>query len=341
MRDRTSKRRGLVWVTAIGIVLAQVAACSSNDDGSSTAPSTTAHASGPSSGCEATPVVAPGTTDRTITSGGVERTYRLEVPASYDGTKPYAVVLGLHSLTVDYRIVPAMTGFADMASTYDFIGVAPSGRLDGSTPYWNAAPVPDNYDVAFLGELLDHLEATLCVDTGRVFSTGMSNGAQMSSLLACRMPERVAAVAPVAGVEFLEPCDGAPVPVTAFHGSADPILPYAGGGLNATTIADVQFYKGRLPPELPAPLGIDESMASWAAHNNCDPDALEERVSPEVRKRTWTGCDAATELYIVDGGGHAWPGKPVPQFEAVFGHGTTEIDATSLIFSFFFDPPRS
>ena len=40
---------------------------------------------------------------------------------------------------------------------------------------------------------------------------------------------------------------------------------------------------------------------------------------------------------IVDNGGHAWPGKPQPAFEQTFGHGTTDIDATNLMFSFFFD----
>ncbi len=49
------------------------------------------------------------------------------------------------------------------------------------------------------------------------------------------------------------------------------------------------------------------------------------------------GCTAATEIYVVDNGGHAWPGKPQPAFEQSFGHGTTDIDATSLIWAFWFD----
>jgi polyhydroxybutyrate depolymerase len=341
MRNRPATRPPLFPALIPGIALALAAACSSSSHGTATPgtapPAAPAHASGPSTGCKAAPVVKPGTTDQRISADGVERVYQLDVPASYDGTKPYALVLGLHALTVSYTFVPGMTGFADMASKYDFIGVAPSGRLDGATPYWNAAPVPDNYDVAFLGQLLDHLESTMCIDTSRIFSTGMSNGAQMSSLLACRRSQRITAIAPVSGVEFLEPCNGAPVRIIAFHGSADPILPYTGGGLNATKIADAQYYKGKLPPGLPAPLGVDESMRLWAKHNGCAPDFVEERVSPEVRKRTWQNCKAGTELYVVDGGGHAWPGKPVPQFEKAFGHGTTEIDASSLIFSFFFD----
>ena len=338
--------RGAWLLVAALVVFA--AACSSGDDAETETASkpvtaTTAsagsagHASGPSTGCDAATTVAPGTTDQHIVSDGVDRTYQLDVPASYDGTRPYAIVLGLHALTVDYRFVPNMVGFADASTKYEFIGVAPSGLRNGTTPYWNAAPVEANGDVAFIGRLLDHLESTMCIDTARVFSTGMSNGAQMSSLLACRLPQRIAAIAPVSGEEYLEPCRGAPVPVIAFHGTADPIVKYDGGGLNATTIADQQLYKGQIPAGLPAPLGIDASMRLWARHNGCGATYREERVAPDVRKRTWPGCDAATELYIIDGGGHMWPGKPVAGFEASFGHGTTGIDASALIFSFFFD----
>src|SRR5262249_23501702 len=158
---------------------------------------------------------------------------------------------------------------------YHFIGVSPSGRVNGTTPYWNAAPVRGNEDVAFLARLLTQLEATMCIDMSRVFSTGMSNGAQMSSLLACRLPGRITAIAPVAGEEFLAPCNGAPVPIMAFHGTADPILPYRGGGLNATRIATINRYAGDPPPGLPKPLGIDASMRLWAAHNGCDPTPVE------------------------------------------------------------------
>jgi polyhydroxybutyrate depolymerase len=344
----------MVWVVVAAVALA-AAACSTSEGASSgtggpnasggtgapNAPGTTAvvstHASGPSAGCHAEPVAAPGSTNQTMTSGGQQRDYVLDIPASYDGTKPYALVFGLHPLTVDYRIVPSMSGFADMDKKYEFIDVSPSGLRNGNVPYWNAAPAADNYDLTYLTELLDHLEATLCIDTAQVFSVGMSNGAQMSSLLACRLPDRITAIAPISGVEFNEPCDGAPVPVMAFHGVMDPIVPYNGGGLNSVNIANQNFYKGNLPTPLATPTGVDESMRRWAEHNGCSPDYVEQRISPEVRKRTWQQCKAATVLYLVDDGGHAWPGKPQPAFEASFGHGTKDIDATNLMFAFFFD----
>lgn len=337
---------GIATALALGVA---TAACAANTAAAPTTPSgspapgssapagtaapASTHATGPSRGCTATPA-KPGTTNETLSSGGKERSYQLDVPDSYDGTKPFALVFGLHSLTVDYRIVPGMSGFADMHKKYRFIGVSPSGLISAA-PYWNAAPVVDNYDITYITDLLDHLEATLCIDSANVFSVGMSNGAQMSSLLACRLPDRITAIAPIAGVEYNQPCPGPPVPVVAFHGVMDPIVPYAGGGLNSVSIASQNYYKGAVPPGTPTPTGVDDSMKNWAAHNGCDPDFVETRISPEVRKRTWQHCRAATEIYLVDNGGHAWPGKPQPAFEKSFGHGTTDIDATELIWAFF------
>jgi len=297
--------------------------------------STPTRATGPSAGCRAAPV-APGTTDARIRSGGRERSYLLDVPEGYDGRQPYALVFGLHSLSIDYHVVPASAGFPELHRRYRFIGVAPSG-LVSDVPFWNAAAVADNYDVVFLTRLLDHLERMLCVDTARVFSLGMSNGAQMSSLLACRLPGRIAAIGAIAGVEFPRPCAGEPVPVIAFHGRRDPFVPYAGGGLNAVAIADQHHYHGDLPPGTPTPTGVDASMASWARHNRCDPEPAETRISAEVVRRVWERCAAPTELYVVDDGGHAWPGRPQPALEKVLGHTTTDIDATRLVGAFFFE----
>lgn len=247
-----------------------------------------------------------------------------------------ALIFGLHSLTVDYRTVAAMSGFPEMHRRYDFVGVSPSGRADGVPPYWNAAPVADNEDIEFLARLLDHLEATLCIDTGAVFSVGMSNGAQMSSLLACHLSERISAIAAIAGVEFNDPCGGAPVPVIAFHGRADPIVPYSGGGLNSVAIADANWYHGAVPPGTAQPTGVEASMRRWARHNGCDAKVNDRRVTAAVTERVWQHCQAATELYVLDGVGHAWPGKPQPAFESTFGPGTTDVDATALIWEFFF-----
>jgi polyhydroxybutyrate depolymerase len=338
MRCRTSRPRVVAAVVALAVA---IGACSSDE--SSARPERTEkqdESVAASAGCRAGTSVTPGVSDRTMTSRGVERQFQLTIPGSYDGTSPLPIVLGLHALSIPHTVTAGIVGFGDMAARYDFIAVAPSGRLDGPTPYWQAAATTtDNYDVVFISELLDLLEAELCVNRTRVYSTGMSNGGQMSSALACELPDRITAVGPVAGVEFPEQCAPGPVPVIAFHGSADPIVTYEGGGLNAEAIADAHHWKGNIPADVPEHRGVDDALSNWAEHNGCGDEPVEEQVSPEVRRRTWPGCEAETVLYIIDGGGHAWPGKPVPGFEDSFGHATTEIDATALTFEFFFDQP--
>jgi polyhydroxybutyrate depolymerase len=266
----------------------------------------------------------------------VNRTYQLTLPSNYSGRTPLPIVFALHALTVSYAAAPVIAGFGDIAQRYAFIGVAPSGLLNGSTPYWLAAPVTPNHDVRFISDLLDSLERNLCVDRSRVYSTGQSNGAQMSSLLACQLSNRITAVAPVAGAEFYDSCHGRPVPVMAFHGTADPFVKYDGGGLDSETIATQNLWKGTPPAGLPVHHGVEAAMRAWAAHNGCDPKPVDRRIGREVRVRTWRHCKAETVLYTIEGGGHTWPGHPVPGFEKTFGPTTMEIDATALMFHFFF-----
>ena len=75
-------------------------------------------------------------------------------------------------------------------------------------------------------------------------------------------------------------------------------------------------------------------MASWAEHDGCDAAFKDEPIGTDVRKRTWTSCRAGGEVvfYIIDGGGHTWPGSiPIDSL----GKTTTQIDASATIWDFF------
>ncbi|MCH7719154.1 MAG: hypothetical protein IIB21_06755, partial [Chloroflexi bacterium] len=208
------------------------------------------------------------------------------------------------------------------ADTAGFIVVAPQGLGDPANHnFATLTPEPD--DVLFTNDLLDELESQLCIDTARVFSTGMSNGAQMSTRLGCSLSERIAAIAPVAGWYYppfspnfpSEPdcISTRPVAVIAFHGTADSIIPFEGG----PGIFGILFRSFE-----------DEIMPEWAAHNGCDSTPVEEQVTQNVRLLRQENCDedATLELYVVEGGGHVWPGA--------IG-ATQEISATDLMWEFF------
>jgi polyhydroxybutyrate depolymerase len=79
----------------------------------------------------------------------------------------------------------------------------------------------------------------------------------------------------------------------------------------------------------PAP----DTLAKWAAYDGCGPTFTDEQLGTEVRKRTWPGCQGAeTTFYIIDGGGHTWPGSiDVGRL----GHTTKQIDASATLWDFF------
>lgn len=231
-----------------------------------------------------------------------------------------ALVLNWHGLGGTASGQQSISGLPAKADAAGFIVAAPQG-VEGFHNFASIFDEPD--DVLFTNDLLDELESQLCIDTARVFSTGFSNGAQMSTRLACSASERVAAIAPVAGWYYPpfspnfpdEPdCTSTrPAAVIAFHGTADGLIPYKGG----PGVVGIPFrsFEGEIMPE-------------WAAHNGCDAVPVQEQVTQNVRRLRHENCDedATVELYVVEGGGHSWPG--------VSG-GTPEISANDLMWEFF------
>jgi predicted peptidase len=104
---------------------------------------------------------------------------------------------------------------------FPFIAVSPQCP-DGSW-WWR--------ELDALTGLLDEVLSTLAVDTERIYLTGMSMGGYGTWHLAARHPDRFAALAPICGGGL--PYDGFPervcvlkdVPVWAFHGAQDPVVP--------------------------------------------------------------------------------------------------------------------
>ena len=124
----------------------------------------------------------------------------------------------------------------------------------------------------------------------------------------------------MAGAHTAVSCDPVrPVPIVAFHGTADRIVPYA----------------GFRPLGLPA---VEDWTAEWAERNGCGPAPAPERIAADVERTAWTGCDAAVVLYTVEGGRHGWPGSE--RALAVLDS-TDSIDASEIIWEFFEAHPRS
>lgn len=323
--------RALRLLASFALSALLLAACSRRDDnGSPEAPPTTTPTTS-ATAAPAAPTPSPGTAGcgralpagvaagqtavRTLTSGGRERSYRLHVPGAYSPSKAMPLVLNFHGLGSTAVEQEIYSGLVPLSDRETFVLVSPQGISNS----WLLAPGVD--DVAFTRDLVSALGADLCLDLARVYSTGISNGAFMSSTLACVAHDLVAAIAPVAGVGFRENACGAPVPVLAFHGTEDKLVPFTGG-----TLPTSGSYAGVMP-----------MMDGWAKRNGCSPVPNETAVSSSVKRVEYQGCGADTAIYVVTGGGHTWPGAiDVPRL----GPTTHEISATELMWAFFQSHPK-
>jgi polyhydroxybutyrate depolymerase len=330
------------------VVALVAAACSSPATTAGPATTTSAgsgSASGrpvPSSGCSMPAAAAVTEQRQDLTVDGVARSYLLTTPAPSPKPKPLPVVLDIHGLGEGASIEAATTQFSPKAQADDFIAVFPQGT--GSPVGWDINPSTSahpNHDIDYMNALLDTVEAHQCVDQSRIYSTGLSDGALLTSLLACTMANRIAAFAPVAGVVFNKPCNpGRRVPILAFHGTADPILYFNGGVGTATLNNALSGSKAPVPP-LPAVnlhgKGYPAAVQSWAAKDGCKARSTDTHVSTHVILRTYP-CPpgVAVEFYIVLGGGHAWPGSKISAaLKSITGPSTFEINATDIIWKFF------
>ena len=276
---------------------------------------------------------------RTLVHDGVAREYLLYTPRlarRLAGDRP--LVLVLHGGGGSHRELVRNTRrkFHQLADQHGFYVVYPNA-VDKSWDF-GEGKVSEALerrvdDLGFFSRLLDRLLAELPIDPARVFATGISRGGQASYFLACKMGDRIRAIAPVTMPlpAFLEDdCrSGPPVGVAIFNGTEDPLVPYDGGQITL-----FRQRRGRV-------LSTDDTVRLWRERNGCTGDVTSETIDEvddgtAVVKTSWPGCGKAdVVLYRIEGGGHTWPsgGQYLP--ESLVGRVTREIDAAVEAWSFF------
>jgi polyhydroxybutyrate depolymerase len=280
-----------------------------------------------------------------FSADGDNGAYTEEAPPGVTAGNPQPLVVDLHAYQEPGQLQVTLSGLGTYGKTQGFVTVTP-WIVNQRVPLWHS--VAGSMDLAWLGDLLTHIESTSCVDENRVFVTGYSNGAFMASLIACHYSSRVAAVAPVAGIQTDAPCKSVrPVPVVAFHGTADPIIHYDGTPSKAAESLPSPDGAGRITRQQAKVFGtvgifvkgpsIPQETAAWAKRNGCSAEALTTRITPDVTLLAWR-CPhrADVELYRIRGGGHTWPGsQDTAALSSLLGRTTFSISADATMWRFF------
>jgi polyhydroxybutyrate depolymerase len=343
-------RGRLAAVVTVAMVV--VAGCSGDDDGAKSDASarkqavstekkaTDAAAATPSAGCRGAATAVTSLAEEKMPIRGVSRRFLLSAPAWKRGDTPLPLVVDFHGLAEGADVHAQMTQLAPQGNEEGFVTVQPHGT--GTPVAWNVTPdVRKNADLEFVNAFLDRVERERCIDTSRVYATGLSNGAMMTSTVACALSDRFAAVAPVSGAMFPDGCKPThPMPILVFHGTADPILSF-NGGVNGAGLGAALGGGGQPATTTTVAVDIDgegypATVRQWAAFDGCQAKPHDVAVGKEVVRRSYDcPADAPVVFYIVEGGGHAWPGSQFSKaIERIVGHTTFDINASTEIWKF-------
>jgi polyhydroxybutyrate depolymerase len=189
--------------------------------------------------------------------------------------------------------------FESVAEKNKFILVYPDGTIDSvGRRFWNATDACCSFfsqvdDDAYLLAILKEMESRYSIDAKRIYFVGHSNGGFMSYRMACRHPDRIAAIASLAGASFSKATDcGAKssVNVLQVHGTKDETILYEGG----------QILGNSYPSAF-------ASASQWATVNQCTQNAvsrstkldLEGNIAgDETSIKAWTNCQNSSEVEL-------------------------------------------
>ena len=250
--------------------------------------------------------IAPSTTTST-TVVSTARAYSKFIPSSYSKGTSLPLVVLLHGYGATGAMQESYMKFESVAETNKFILVYPDGTVDSSgRRFWNATDaccdfLSDVADDVYLLSILKEMESSYSIDAKRIYFVGHSNGGFMSYRMACKYPDRIAAIASLAGASFFKATDcGAKssVSVLQVHGTKDETILYEGGQILGTS------YPGAVA-----------SASQWATFNQCTQNAatrsskfdLEPNITgDETSVTAWTNCQNSSEveLWTMEGATH-------------------------------------
>ena len=247
--------------------------------------------------------------ERVIEHEGLERSFLIYVPKNIKENAP--LVVAIHGYTSSAKTLMGYSGINQIADKEGFLVAYPQGTKDSRDNYFFNVGYEFHSDskvndVNFIREIVLNLTKDYKLNSKRVFATGMSNGGDMSYLLACTSSDLFTAVAPVAGVmmkDTLENCNPEKkIPIFEIHGTKDSISKFEGDmnnedkwGAYYDLPSTIEFWVNKH--------ALNEKETIQLENKNTEDGTtitFERYWSDESQREVW--------FYIVNDGNHTWPG---------------------------------
>jgi polyhydroxybutyrate depolymerase len=251
-----------------------------------------------------------------LVSAGVDREFILYVP-EVDHDNGLALVFSLHGSGSIPQTQVDVSHFDILAERHGFAVVFPAGAFTNSiiARSWNANKEEGVDDIQFVRDMIKAVSGMLNIDQSRIYTSGYSGGARMSSRLACELSDVLAAAAPVAGLQSPDDCiPKRAIPIIAFHARDDQVNNYVLGKESRP------YWR----------MGVETALDKWRQANACSLANADAQLSGNVSRYIWADCEDSAEInyYLSEKGGHTWPGADNSGVN-------NDINSTTLIWEFF------
>ena len=228
--------------------------------------------------------------DRLLVAGR-ERSLLARLPAVGSAT-PRDLVIAFHGRTNDARDARGYFGL-DEALPHAIVVYPQALPAAGGFAWSDPGDAPDRLrDFALVEAIVEAVGHARCVDLARVFVVGHSLGAYFANDVACRLGDRVRAVASVAGGVQGSPCVGGAAALLVHH-PGDALVPVRAG-----EAARDAFLTANALAAAPAVAATDALLASLRCVRHGDPAAADPVV--------WCARDDASHPLGRDDP-HTWP----------------------------------
>ncbi|MEB3287360.1 MAG: PHB depolymerase family esterase [Vampirovibrionales bacterium] len=289
-----------------------------------------------------------------ITVNGHKRAAVVYVPSEIEkksaeaatSDKRYPLLLAYHGYLGSARQMMRMSGFNPIAENDGFLVAYPNALHRKWLASTGSSEFP-NDDVNFSQALIKKLAQTYPIDPSRIYATGFSSGGFFTERLACELSAiklsengdttAIAAIAPVAatiGKPLSKNCKlKRPVSVLMLNGTDDPIVTW-NGKIRKVHYA---FHDAEIAT-------VPETAVFWQRANLCSPTPRKRRFpliltwNDQIAAHYFPACrgGVTVEQWILEGGGHTWPGA-LPRYKIsrrIFGKTLEQPKASEVIWNF-------